>query len=64
MNAPNTPQEHVARVLRAYDRQRTLGATTNVAVGVTAVQLRIPREIVLKALDVRAAFATPIRLAA
>lgn len=64
MNAPNTPNEQVERVLRAYDRNRTLGSASDEAVGIAAVQLRVPRETVLKALDVRAAFATPLRLAA
>jgi hypothetical protein len=64
MNASNTPHEHVSRVLRAYDRHLTLGSSSDQAVGIAAAQLRVSSETVLKALHVRAAFATPIRLAA
>ena len=64
MNTPNTPREHVARVLHAYDRQRDLGFPASDAVGTTALHLRIPREIVSKALAVREAARPPLRLAA
>ena len=63
MNTPNTPREHVDRVLRAYDRQRDVGFPASDAVGITALQLRVPREIVIKALAVREA-RQPLRLAA
>ena len=53
MNAPNTPREHVARVLRTYDRQRSLGAEMGAAVGIAAAQLRVSPETVIKALRVR-----------
>jgi hypothetical protein len=64
MNTPNTPREHVARVLRAYDRQRDLGFPASDAVGITALHLGIAREIVIKALAVREAKQPPLRLAA
>jgi hypothetical protein len=64
MTTPNTPREHVARVLRAYDRQRDLGFPASDAVGITAQHLRVPREIVMKALAVREATRPPLRLAA
>jgi hypothetical protein len=64
MNAPNTPREHVARVLHAYDRQRRLGFPPSDAVGATALALRVSRETVLKALAVREATRPALRLAA
>jgi hypothetical protein len=64
MNTPNTPREQVDRVLRAYDRQRELGFPASDTVGLTALYLRVPREIVLKALAVREARQRPLRLAA
>jgi hypothetical protein len=63
MNTPNTPREHVDRVLHSYDRHRDLGFPASDAVGITALHLRVPREIVIKALAVREA-RRPLRLAA
>jgi hypothetical protein len=64
MNAPNTPHEHVKRVLQAYDRQRALGFDHGVAVGVAATRLRVARETVIKALAVRAEAPPALRLVA
>jgi hypothetical protein len=64
MNTPNSPREHVHRVLHAYERQRRLGFPPSDAVGITALQLRVPRETVLKALAVREAKRPALRLAA
>ena len=64
MNGPNTPREHVERVLHAYDRQRALGAGSDEAVGITAALLRVPRETVTKALRLRDAAPSRLRLVA
>jgi hypothetical protein len=64
MNSPNTPREHVARVLRAYDRQRALGVDIGAAVRVAAAQLRVSRETVVKALAVRETAPRRLRLVA
>ena len=64
MTTSNTPREHVARVLRAYDQQRDAGFPASDAVGITALQLRVPRETVMKALVIREAAQRPLRLAA
>jgi hypothetical protein len=64
MNSPNTPREHVARVLRAYDRQRALGIDIGAAVRVAAAQLRVSRETVVKALAVRETAPRRLRLLA
>ena len=53
MNAANTPREHIRRVLHTYDRQRALGAPTDVAIDIAADSLRLSRETVIKALRLR-----------
>ena len=64
MNAPNTPCEHVERVLHAYNRQRALGIEAAVAVGIAAAQLRVSRATVIKALRVWEAALQTLRLVA
>jgi hypothetical protein len=64
MNAPNTPREHVERVLHAYNRQRALGIEATAAIGIAAAQLRVPRATVIKALRVLEAAPRTLRLVA
>ena len=64
MYTPVTPREHVERVLRAYDHQRELGHDDRAAIDITAAQLRIPRQTIVKALALRPPSATQLRLVA
>jgi hypothetical protein len=64
MNTPNTPREHVARVLLAYDRLRAPAVEHSAAIAIVAVQLRVSRETVTKALALRETAPCALRLVA